>query len=161
MLNNDNQNNNNYNKYIQENKNDINNYNFNQNNNNKNNNVNTYNRGDNNDINTENIQKVYSDTLKDDKLNNKYIKENYNNILETTERPTQFNEQTSPKPTSQTYVLIPNSEMLKTGGNELSLTSDAIPNVNSDRVLPVTDQYGIVPLGKIYKIRISVLWTKI
>ena len=151
---------NNYNKYIQENKNDINNYNVNQNNNNDNNNVNTYNRGDSNDINTENIHKVYSDTLKDDKLNNKFIKENYNNILETTERPTQFNQQTSPKPTSQTYVLIPNSETFETGGNELSLTSDAIPNVNNDRVLPVTDQFDIVPLGKIYKLRISVLCIK-
>lgn len=159
MPNNDNQNKN-YNQYIQGNKNDINSYNVNQNNKN-NNNVNTYNQGDNNDIDTENIHKVYSDTLKDDKLSNKYIKENYNNILDTTERPTQFNEQTSPKPTSQTYVLIPNSETFKTGGNELSLTNDAISNVNNDRVLPVTNQFDTVPLGKIYKIHISVLCIKI
>lgn len=159
MPNNDNQNKN-YNQYIQENKNDINSYNVNQNNKN-NNNVNTYNQGDNNDIDTENIHKVYSDTSKDDKLSNKYIKENYNNILDTTERPTQFNEQTSPKPTSQTYVLIPNSETFKTGGNELSLTNDAISNVNNDRVLPVTNQFDTVPLGKIYKIHISVLCIKI
>ena len=82
-------------------------------------------------------------------MNNKYDENNYNNIQETTtERASQFNGQTSPKPTAPTYVLLPNSDTLKSGGTEYLLTSVATSNLNSNRVLPITDQFDAA-LGKI------------
>ena len=74
--------------------------------------------------------------VKGDEYNNKYNNENnYNNILQTTH-------DSSPllplKPPRQSYFLIPNKDMLKSGGNELLLTSNRMSDLNNP-VLPNAD----------------------
>jgi hypothetical protein len=75
--------------------------------------------------------------VKGDEYNNKYNNENnYNNILQTTH-------DSSPllplKPPRQSYFLIPNKDMLKSGGNELLLTSNRMSDLNNNPVLPNAD----------------------